>query len=87
MSFDRYFKLALLVTLLGFLFVGWTIAENGRYIYHANAEYEAGASIVDSRTGALYILVAKDGNGLFVELRPQTGERIPRSIWTRGPSK
>jgi hypothetical protein len=78
--------IALLATLIGFLFIAWSMRENGRYVYHPNTEDEAGPSVLDSRTGARFVLV-KDSKGLFVEIKPQTGERTPRGLWTKGPSK
>lgn len=80
MTFDRLFKLALLTVLLGFLWIGWTVRQNGRYVYHPQTEYDS-AHMIDSRTGAVFELDLKS-NG-FTEFHPQTGEGIIHGLWVR----
>ncbi|HTX38604.1 MAG TPA: hypothetical protein VME43_26440 [Bryobacteraceae bacterium] len=78
MLFDRLFDLALLLVLLGFLWIGWTSSQNGRYVYHSKTE-QAEGYVIDTRTGTVFEL--DTGHGAFYEMRPQTGAMVPHQIW------
>jgi hypothetical protein len=80
--FDRFFKLALLATLAGGLFVAWNIGKNGRYVYYPQNGHDL-SWVIDSRTGMMFLIAPKAEGLAFVEVHPQTGERIMHYMWQR----
>lgn len=82
MPFDRFFKLALLAVLLSFVFVWWNVGKNGRYVYHPNNGHDL-SWIIDTRTATIFLIGYKENEVTFIEIHPQTGERIPHPMWER----
>ena len=82
MTLDRLFRLALLALLSTLLLLGWTLRENGRYVYHPKTENAREGMLIDSRTGIMF-LINLDTTGACGELHPQTGELVIRKIWPR----
>lgn len=74
MTFDRIFKTALLTLLLILVWIGWTLGENGRYVYHPKTEHE-GARVIDTRTGVVFEM---DELQATIEFHPVSGEAILR---------
>jgi hypothetical protein len=75
MTFDRFFKVSLLAILLGFLFVAWTMRENGRYIYHPGTEQGTSWIVIDSRTGVVFMFGTE-----VAELDPRTGKLVVHDV-------
>jgi hypothetical protein len=59
-----FFKISLVIILLGFLFVFYQFSENGRFYSPSD-----GSKIIDSRSGAVYTFYDKssrDGNAKLI---------------------
>ena len=79
MTFDRFFKIALLSLLSVFLYLGWGMKDNGRYVMARDD-----SAMLDSRTGTRYLLNQSGIPGaLSLETHPQTGEVEAHYIWQR----
>jgi hypothetical protein len=57
LKFD-FFKISIVIILLGFLFVFYQFSENGRFYSPSD-----GAKIIDSRTGAIYTFYDNKSRG------------------------
>ena len=56
MSFDKFFKIALLIILCGFIYIGYLFTQKGRYelIHYQEDDYTWHEILFDKQTGSYY---------------------------------
>jgi hypothetical protein len=73
--FDKIFKMGLICLLASLVGVAgwfcWTSRDAGRFTFQQTGDGHA--SVLDSRTGCVYILANGDPKPAWMEMQPQTG--------------